>query len=263
MDTLKKTLFTAIAPALLLAGFTAPGLSQEGLKTRGAEAALGDGTRQGFTIGVDAEGAVHSLELHQSPVKAENAAAAAILIASIADGKPGHALHLRLLPPVQAGEAGSWNLSAFIRKAIQEGRFPGALPPYGRVTVQFLKKSGDIVGPPLSAGELPELAGLPAQSSDTKYASDCGGLECFEERFAKCRTATLTVNYKGGEVYEYEILGKEETGCEVRSGFLNHPDPTWVGKEMTCLLDRAKPFLKAVEDTRACEGPLKKLMAGE
>jgi len=263
MDMLKNIAFAASLMALLAAG-TPPALQAEDLAKLGADITLDDGTRQDFTILVDDAGIIQGLELRHSPKSAENLAVAAILIASIADGKPGHVLHLRLLPKAAVGEDSSWNATEFVKKAVLEERFPAAIPPYGRLTVQFLKNSGDIVGPPLSAGTIQKLSPrIPRKTEDSKFASTCGGFECFEKRFAKCKSETLTVTYAEDKVYEYEILGKAKKLCEVRAGYLSHPNSEWVGQEMSCLLDRKKPFLEAVEDTTNCDGPLMKLLAGE
>jgi hypothetical protein len=87
---------------------------------------------------------------------------------------------------------------------------------------------------------------------------------CIEERFAACEPATYVAELSFGQVvigYRYEILGRREALCAVRTAFVANPNPDYVGKEMTCAFDPAQPFEQAVRDWNTCNGPLLDFMA--
>ncbi len=100
--------------------------------------------------------------------------------------------------------------------------------------------------------------------------TDCGDMECFEEKFTACEPATLTLSLSSKLQYYYEILGPENDRCQVRSAFLANPNPAFVGPTMTCLYDNTKSFNDAAgeiimsfntdQHKGNCEGDLYELM---
>lgn len=78
---------------------------------------------------------------------------------------------------------------------------------------------------------------------------------CIEEHFRFCTPATFKT-----ESTQYEIIGKRGASCLVKTSYVEHENPQWVGPEMTCKLGQAPDFLSAMEDTTLCSGPLRDLM---
>lgn len=99
-------------------------------------------------------------------------------------------------------------------------------------------------------------------SADIAATTDCSDILCFEEKFAKCEPATITLKLTNNLIYYYEIIGPKKGLCELKSKFLANPNPEWVGKEMTCRYDNSKKFEIAVEDMSNCQGPLYDIMIG-
>jgi len=98
---------------------------------------------------------------------------------------------------------------------------------------------------------------------DIEFISDCGGFECFNENFFECSPSTISIKPQFLEAkYFYEILGVKDGYCEVRSKFIENPNPDWVDKEMVCLYDYSLDFETAVQDMERCEGELYDLMMG-
>lgn len=97
--------------------------------------------------------------------------------------------------------------------------------------------------------------------ADIRATIDCGGMDCFEEKFRQCEPATVNLELMQNVAYKYEIIGPEEGSCEVKSQFIKNPNPEWIGKKMTCLYDNTQPFDKAVQDRSRCQGPLHTLMS--
>jgi len=98
--------------------------------------------------------------------------------------------------------------------------------------------------------------------ADIEVTSDCGGMDCFKEKFAGCKPATVTSKLMDNLIYYYEIIGPKDGLCEVKSKFTANPNPEWIGKEMTCKYDSTKDFETAVQDMSSCQGPLYTLMTG-
>lgn len=99
--------------------------------------------------------------------------------------------------------------------------------------------------------------------ADIEVASDCGGMDCFKEKFSRCKPAAVTLKLMDNLIYHYEIIGLKDGFCEVKSKFTANPNPEWVGKEMTCKYDNAKDFQTAVKDMDKCQGALYDLMTGK
>lgn len=99
-------------------------------------------------------------------------------------------------------------------------------------------------------------------SADIAVTTDCGDMSCFEEKFAKCEPATITLKLTNNLIYYYEIIAPTEGLCELKSKFLANPNPEWVGKEMTCLYDNSKKFEIATQDMSNCKGLLYDLLNG-
>ena len=93
----------------------------------------------------------------------------------------------------------------------------------------------------------------------TLYDEDIG-MDCFEEKFAECKPATVTLKLMDNLIYYYEIIDSKDGLCEVKSKFTANPNPDWVEKEMTCKYDSTNDFETAVQDMSKCQGPLYTLM---
>ncbi len=96
--------------------------------------------------------------------------------------------------------------------------------------------------------------------AEVEVISDCGGIECFEEKFTECKPATVTLTLMENMIYYYEIIGPKDGLCEVKSKYIANPNPEWVGEEMTCKYDNTQEFMTAVKDMSNCQGPLHVLM---
>jgi len=94
------------------------------------------------------------------------------------------------------------------------------------------------------------------------HESDCGSLECFEEKFDDCSPAKLTSHLDDTLVHYYEIIGPKDGLCEVESKYLVAPNPEWIGFEMNCLYDNSDDFSDAIKDLDRCEGALYDLIKG-
>lgn len=106
-----------------------------------------------------------------------------------------------------------------------------------------------------------KLGGTINIESDIEVTTD-GGINGFEEKFAKCEPADSTYKIMGALIYYYEIIGFESGLCKVKSKFIANPNPLWIDKEMVCLYDNSKDFETAVKDMSNCEGELYDLMMG-
>lgn len=91
--------------------------------------------------------------------------------------------------------------------------------------------------------------------TDVQITSSCGGGDCFAQKFKVCEPAdgTATTN---GNTYFSQIIGPRNGGCQVNSKVQSHPNPQWIGKEMSCIYDNTKEFNVAVQDMSRCEGEL-------
>lgn len=98
--------------------------------------------------------------------------------------------------------------------------------------------------------------------ADIEAVSNCGSLDCFKGKFANCEKAQVTYTLLDNLVYYYEILGPDGNACNVKSKFIKNPNPSWVGKEMTCNYDNSLDFNEAVKDMSQCHGELYNLMTG-
>jgi hypothetical protein len=98
--------------------------------------------------------------------------------------------------------------------------------------------------------------------ADIEVTQDCDGRDCFEEKFAACEPATVTLKLMENIIYYYEIIGPKDGLCEVKSKFTANPNPEWVDEEMICKYDNTKGFETSVEDMSNCEGSLYTLMTG-
>ena len=83
---------------------------------------------------------------------------------------------------------------------------------------------------------------------DVYSQSKSGTKETFNANFKKCKPDTLRISLMENIVYFYEIIGPKNGFCEVKSKFLENPNPAWVGKEMIGLYDPKMVFEEAVQD---------------
>lgn len=95
---------------------------------------------------------------------------------------------------------------------------------------------------------------------DIEMKTDCGGMDCFKERFSECKPATATLKVMEDLAYHYEIIGKKDGFCEVKHKFTSNPNPDFVGKEMVCKYSGAGEFSPNIQNADVCEGELYTLM---
>jgi hypothetical protein len=99
--------------------------------------------------------------------------------------------------------------------------------------------------------------------AEVEVTVDCEDMSCFKQRFVECQYATISYELMDGLAYFYEILSLKDGLCEVKSKFIENPNPNWVGKEMVCLYDNSLEFETAIQNMNRCEGELYDLMTRE
>ena len=93
--------------------------------------------------------------------------------------------------------------------------------------------------------------------------SDCGGANCFIEKFDKCEPMNATFAMFETLIYSYEILGVNDEGlCEMNQYFEVAPTTTYIGAEMVCAYDYLNGFDAALIGLEAsdCTGGLADIM---
>ena len=93
--------------------------------------------------------------------------------------------------------------------------------------------------------------------------SDCGGANCFIEKFDVCDPMNAIFSMSGVMSYAYEILGTNDDGlCEVNQYFEVSPNPAYNGAEMVCVYDYSLGFDDAAAGLVAsdCTGLLADIM---
>lgn len=103
----------------------------------------------------------------------------------------------------------------------------------------------------------------------TTDSSKCNEESCFMQNFKTCESAALSSDL-GFAAVTYEILGSKDNGCEVQMLYTKNPNPEWVNKLMSCVLDNnqefeiaIKPeFEAAIEGKGSCTGPLAEVLQG-
>lgn len=86
------------------------------------------------------------------------------------------------------------------------------------------------------------------------------GYDDFKVKFNSCQQAKSEYKLSDTIIYYLEIIGPKEGLCEVKSKFTVNPNPEWINKEMTCLLDNSLDYETAVQDMSRCSGELYDLM---
>ncbi|MGV8141848.1 MAG: hypothetical protein ACP5NW_05395 [Candidatus Woesearchaeota archaeon] len=106
---------------------------------------------------------------------------------------------------------------------------------------------------------------LNSTPEDLAISFGCEEYSCFNEYFSRCERAkaTNTIGLLENLSYYYEILGPKEGLCEVKSKFIQNPNPEWIDKEMTCLYNNTMDFETAVTYMDKCEGPLYTMITQE
>ncbi|NMB70507.1 hypothetical protein GYA27_04950 [candidate division WWE3 bacterium] len=102
-----------------------------------------------------------------------------------------------------------------------------------------------------------------AATSEKVFIKDCEDDKCFERYFKACEPATY---FSGNSktIMHYEIVKKSDNGCVMNFKYTTYPKSDWVNKIMTCTLDNAVEYKKAVANTFSdvvsgkviCSGPL-------
>ena len=82
---------------------------------------------------------------------------------------------------------------------------------------------------------------------DTVYS--CDNENCFNESFKNCTQATMTTADLGflGKLF-YEIKPKTQNICTLTFKYLEHPNPEYKGKEMTCEVNNKLGFENSSEE---------------
>ena len=115
----------------------------------------------------------------------------------------------------------------------------------------------------LNENQSSETSGL-SIGAGVEAISSCGGYDCFKKNFLRCEQANLTYTLRlfGGinTTYYYEIFGPNEGLCEMKSKYIENPNPRFVGKEMTCLYNNTLEFETAVQNMYMCQGELYDLL---
>ena len=86
------------------------------------------------------------------------------------------------------------------------------------------------------------------------------GYDDFKIKFNSCQQAKSEYKLSDTMIYYLEIIGPKDGLCEVKSKFTVNPNPEWINKEMTCLLDNSLDYETAVQDMSKCSGELYNLM---
>jgi len=246
---------------LLLAAFAAGGAAEETPEPPEPleiSKTLSDGTVQGFRLSLTADGSFSDFSIRQRPAAESSRATGVIFYAIAADSGKPRTLHLLLDPPAPLGEETVWNFAKEVFAAIEKKNFPDPIAEGTTLTLQFLRgRKGVSVGTPMTLvyGSPPDAEANPARGSTGRRAG-----ECFEERFRACKPARLETKSRIDLAYRYEVLGRRDALCRVRSTFLLHPDEALAGKSMECLYDPEKPFAEAALAPAACSGPLYEAM---
>ena len=74
------------------------------------------------------------------------------------------------------------------------------------------------------------------QNKNSKTAS-CTNQSCIDQKFNGCTPATYTSSIVLGASVKYQINGRKGSGCSVTLEYPVNPNPAWVNKPMTCVLD--------------------------
>lgn len=78
------------------------------------------------------------------------------------------------------------------------------------------------------------------QASDV--GTQCADTACFSQHFSDCDAATYTTESVAGGQASYQILGSSNAGCRVQMHYTSNPNPTWVDKPLTFVINPGKPF---------------------
>lgn len=135
----------------------------------------------------------------------------------------------------------------------------------------MIRSNFNVIGPGLCAIFL-ATAAMAAPNLARAQDQQCDR-DCFSERFAQCRSETFTSSSGLGQV-QYEILGATGEGCRLSLTYAENPNPAWVGKPLTFVLDPGQPLegqLKAAVaaclsgkgGSFQCEGPLLATSGGQ
>lgn len=111
--------------------------------------------------------------------------------------------------------------------------------------------------------------GLTVHVDEMTTTVNCGqDTTCFDEKFATCELAMMTVNMGNWAAMSYEITGLATNGCAVTTIYTINPNPAWVNQPMYCIVDNSKDFETAMQETLnsaintegICTGPLNDIM---
>ncbi|OGL74053.1 hypothetical protein A3C96_03000 [Candidatus Uhrbacteria bacterium RIFCSPHIGHO2_02_FULL_60_10] len=109
----------------------------------------------------------------------------------------------------------------------------------------------------------PSAAAEPV-NGDCGQSASLDANPCFLKLFETCSPGRMTLATAAME-YRYEIIGRRNQACQVRSEFVKSGNADWIGKEMTCGLDNNKTLPDALlamldQNYATCEGPLLEVM---
>lgn len=136
----------------------------------------------------------------------------------------------------------------------EAGAYYAMARPFASSTCLSYQLTGTV-----GAGAQPELPGRAAPPPAGPTATPTTDQAQFLAAFRECRTASVTVA-EGGAVADHAIIGPSGNLCEVRTQFLQHPNPAWVGPQMICQYDPRRDFEPGA--AIRCAGPLFDLLRG-
>jgi hypothetical protein len=123
---------------------------------------------------------------------------------------------------------------------------------------------------PINSGSSTQSAGVTTKLDEKSYiATDvtatvsCGSQDCFAQKFSACSPAESTADASFISFHS-RIIGPVANGCQVEMNYVKNPNPAWINKVMTCILDNKVDLTTAMQkvmtnifvDTSTCTGPL-------
>lgn len=144
--------------------------------------------------------------------------------------------------------------AAIVFSLPEAGTYSAMARPFGGSPCPAYQLTGTV-----GAGGQPQPPGGTVPPAAAPTATPTADQAQFLAAFRECRTASVTVA-EGGAVGDHAIIGPSGDLCEVRTQFLQHPNPAWVGPMMICQYDPRRDFDPG--EALRCAGPLFDLIRG-
>lgn len=88
---------------------------------------------------------------------------------------------------------------------------------------------------------------LVAPAAAATESTQCSSQSCFKRAFRQCQPVTMMTQAGVGAQAKYAIEGKAADGCRLSLTFVENPNPAWVDKPMTFVLDPAGSLDEQIE----------------